>query len=274
MKYSNLLTILVVSYDGYSDLWNDFFKCKQYNWPDCPFETVLANNIKAYEKYNVKVINCGEYSQWSTRTRIALQKIKSKYVLFMLEDFFISSKVKTENILQALSLMEKEELLYYKLQTFSKINTPFFKNDKNLNIIPYDLKYGISLLAAIWDRNFFIQKVGTDDYNPWKFEADRNAECGQNAIDGAKVKYVFDNRNILNICHMVVQGKFIPWSIKEMKRKGFEIDTSYRSILGVKDGLIYRFKLLGAPLARSNPFIWRFLNLIGVRTVEEKHRNQ
>ena len=117
----NNLTILVVSYDGYRDMWNDFFNCKKLNWPDCPYETVLANNIDDFQYEGVRVINCGKDAQWSTRTRKALEAINTKYVCFMLEDFFISKKVETTVIEDVLKTMETNEIKYYKLLSLSKL---------------------------------------------------------------------------------------------------------------------------------------------------------
>ena len=200
----NNLTILVVSYDGYRDMWNDFFNCKKLNWPDCPYETVLANNIDDFQYEGVRVINCGKDAQWSTRTRKALEAINTKYVCFMLEDFFISKKVETTVIEDVLKTMETNEIKYYKLLSLSKFTTPYFNKSKGERIIPANLRYGVSLMAAIWNKDYFMNVVGQEDYNPWKFEVDRNVEI-QTAKSSDPICGIYNERNILQICHMVVQ---------------------------------------------------------------------
>ena len=56
MSNNSDLSIVVVSYDGYSDLWEDFFALKNKYWTDCPYPTYLANNIKEFQFMNVNVI--------------------------------------------------------------------------------------------------------------------------------------------------------------------------------------------------------------------------
>lgn len=233
----NDLTILVVSYDGYQDLWPDFFNCKNTYWPDCPFETVLANNTANVEFSDVRVINCGSDALWSTRTRQALGQINSKYVLFLLEDFYIAKKVDNNLVFGALELMKKQNIRYYKLLSLSKIRTTHFGGLKHLYAIPANYRYGISLMAAIWDTELLKEKVGVKDYNPWKFEIDRNDEALQ--ADSSLVG-VYDNRNILNICHMVVQGKYLPNALTKMRNRGYHLLNTNRTIMKGKEYLIYR----------------------------------
>ena len=271
LEYS--LTILVVSYDGYSDMWPDFFNCKTVNWPDCPFETVLANNEKDFNVEGVRVINCGKDALWSTRTRMALEQIETKYVCFMLEDFYIANKVDSQQIFDALSLMEKDSLLYYKLDSFSAIETPLYKGISYLKSIPANHKYGISLLSAIWDREFFIEKIGDGNYNPWKFEVDRNVEAEDPANTANSIVGVYDERDILNICHMVVQGKYLPEAVSFMKKNGYGFLNLDREVLHGKDLLVYRLRQAYVVAKRKMPWIRYFVDPFFKKySVSEKYK--
>ena len=267
----NRLTLLLVSYDGYSDMWPTFFECKKRFWKDCPYPMVLANNEKSVDIKDLHVINCGKEAQWSTRTRKALENIDTKYVMFLLEDLFISAEVKTEYIEEALDLMENDSIKYYKIMTFSKIKTPNYKGIKYLHRIPASLSYGISLQAAIWDKNHFLDMVGSDDYNPWVFEVDRLEE-EQMAEEPEKLLGVFDSRNILNICHMVVQGKYLPKAVSKMKSVGIEADTNTRDIMTFKENFVYRLKLLVSSYTDSHPKLRGFLRVLGPSSVVNNNK--
>lgn len=249
---SNDLTILIVSYDGYQDLWPDFFKCKQENWPDCPYETILSNNTAQFSFEKLKIINCGDDALWSIRTLKALDQVKTKYVLFMLEDFYISKPIKTEQIEDILQLMKRDNILYYKLLTILPFKTPHYNHSDFLHIIPANYRYGISLMAAIWETNFLRNKIGKKNYNPWKFEADRNEEAltANNGMVG-----VYDNRNVLNICHMVVQGKYLPRAIRQMNRNGYDFINLSRPIMHGKEYLIYKCTDIYYHLQHKFPWI-------------------
>lgn len=266
------LTLLLVSYDGYGDMWPTFFECKEKYWPDCPYQLVLVNNIKAFKKKNVRVINCGRDAQWSMRTRLALESIESKYVLFLLEDFFLSDKVNTTDIQGAINLMEADNLDYYKIMTFSKIKTKNYKRINYLHEIPADWPYGISLQAAIWKRDYFLKMVGTEDYNPWVFEVQRlNDE--KRAENPNSIVGVFDDRNILNICHMVVQGKYLPNAIRTMQKKGITIDLKSRNVMSWKESFTYRLKLIVSEFTDKHPKIRRIIGLLGPKSVVNRNRS-
>ncbi len=264
------LTILVVSYDGYSDMWPGFFACFRKYWPDCPYELVLANNQKQCPDPDVRVVNCGETAQWSTRTRTALEQIRTKYVCFLLEDFFLSGQVSTAYMEQALELMRTEKIDYYKLLSFSRINTPSYEKNPALRIIPADLPYGVSLLAAIWEREHFLSLIGDGDYNPWLFEARRIEEAKLAPRNNDTMVGVFDPANPLHICHMAVQGKYLPDAVRKMRGLGVDVDTRSRPVMAGKEYLKYRMKKLGASLAGKSPFIKKIALKLGFESVSDR----
>lgn len=264
------LSIVVVSYDGYNDMWNSFFECKEIFWPKCPYETLLANNIIDYHRVGVRTLNCGHEAQWSVRTRMALQSVKTKYVCFLLEDFFISSHVQTQNIENAIDLMESDNLKYYKLMSFSNIKAPNYKSYPHLIQIPDNYPYGISLMAAIWDKDFFLEKIGDGNYNPWKFEVDRLKE--ENNKTGDILLGVYDKSNPLNICHMVVQGKYLPPSVKHMKKCGVKIDLGARGVMSLWSYGIYLFKRWASQWSDRYPLLNKIIHLFYSGSVTAKFK--
>lgn len=266
------LTILLVSYDGYGDMWPAFFECKKKFWPDCPYPLVLANNVKPFVADNTRVINCGKDAQWSTRTRMALESIETKYVLFLLEDLFISDRVLTSSIQDALGLMERDGLDYYKIMTFSKVKTPLYKGVDYLHEIPASWPYGISLQAAIWNREHFLDMVGTEDYNPWFFEVQRLEE-EKTTRDPNRLVGVFDDRNILNICHMVVQGKYLPKAVETMQKKGINVDMKSREIMSGRESFVYGLKLFVSEFTDKHPSIRKLIGAIGPKSVVNRNKS-
>lgn len=268
---NNDLTFLIVSYDGYSDMWNTFFECKEKYWNDCPYEFVLANNTIEYVRRDVRVINCGKDAQWSTRTRMGLEAINTQYVCFLLEDFFISEDVDNQKIERAVKIMRDNGINYYKLMSLSKIRTPYFDKANKIRTIPANLKYGISLLAAIWERQHFLSLIGPEDYNPWKFEIDRNVDV-DNSRDDKSLVGVYDERNLLNICHMVVQGKYLPSAVSTMTKKGIIISTDKRGIHSTFFEKKNTLKDTFFPILRKSKLAGFIANIIGIETVTNKNK--
>ena len=263
------LTFLVVSYDGYSDMWDVFFECKEKFWKDCPYEFILANNTINYRREGVRVVNCGKNAQWSTRTRLGLEAINTPYVCFLLEDFFLSENIDNTLIEEAINLMKSDDIKYYKLLSLSKIKTSRYKNYSGLRVIPSDLKYGVSLLAAIWERKHFLEIIGPDDYNPWRFEIERNEET--NNREGV-IAGVYDERNILNICHMVVQGKYLPSAVRTMTKKNIKIPISTRGVHSVFFEFRNKLKDIFYPVFRKSKLLTCFADHVGINTVTKKNK--
>lgn len=246
------MTLLVATCDNYSDVWEDFFACKKINWPDCPFETVLVTEEKEAKGFDARTFKGGKENNWSTRMRLALESIDTKYICFLMEDFLLADPIETEEIHRLINLMERDKLRYCKLCEVGVIKTAHYQHYNYLRVIPENLRYGISLMAAIWDREFFLEKLGTGDYDPWQFEADRNREAQQasNQIIG-----LFDERDILHICQLVVQGKILPDAIRMMKKRGYIIQDKERVILSFQEDLMYKTKVRVARVAQKLPFL-------------------
>lgn len=262
------LTILIVSYDGYMDMWPMFFKCMHDNWPDCPYEVVLSNNEAPFEFEKVRVIHCGKNAQWSTRTRIALESISSKYVCFLLEDFYISEPVNTKDIEDAVLTMNTNSINYYKLMSLSTIKTKYYNREKGERIIPSNLKYGISLLAAIWNKDYFLELIGKEDYNPWRFEIERNKDA-DNVSD--TLVGIYNEMNLLRICHMVVQGKYLPSALRKMKERGYLISLEERGSHSWSFEIKNRIKDRLYPMLRQSRLLMKIADWLGVDTITRKN---
>lgn len=265
------LTILVVSTKSYSDLWEGFFSCKENFWNDCPYHTVLSTDVNNYTRQGVEVISTGTYSEWSVRAKNALNKIKTKYVCFLLEDFYITKKVDTKKIEQALEIMKRDNIRHYKLFSLSKIKTPTYKENEYILTIPESLPYGLSLIAGIWEKDFFLQKIGNGIYNPWKFEVDRLEE-EKKSNGSMRLVGLFDKRNILNITHMVVQGKYLRKSYKTISKINPSYLSNTRKKMSLIDALLYRSKSMLSDLKKNSHFVEYLLSPLNKYSVTSRNK--
>lgn len=244
------MALVIIGFDGYKDVWNHYFYLLHKFWEDNPFPVYLINNEESGEEYKgVTTINCGKDAEWSRKAQIAVQQVKEKYICLLLEDFFTRDYVDTKKVEKALAFIKEKNIKYYKLTTFSKFHTPHYGNYKFLYTIPKNKPYGISLQAAIWEKDFLKEKLGTDNYNAWTFEKDRiDEETRENVpLDGC----VFDDRNILQIEHMIVQSQYLPPAIHYFKSIGYEIDLIERSMMGKKQYFIYSSKRFWSDILSS-----------------------
>ena len=238
------LTVLIVGFDGYVDVWNHDIELMNKFWRERP-RTILANSELNPHYENVEVINTGPNSEWSKKVQFALDKINTPYVMLLLEDFFITDYVDNDRLESVMKLIKEDGIKFYQIsvqlikQNWEK-GRPY-KNNKDIIIIPSDKKYGINLQAAIWEKKFLLNTVGTGNYNAWEFEVN---QLGADNYNRERVEFLIDRRNVLNITHTVVQSKYLRSAKKKLAKMGIKIPEEERKQLSKSDDFKYTLKLL------------------------------
>lgn len=239
------LSILVLSCDAYSDLWDDFFNLRDKYWNETSISWYLVTESKKYYRKNVNVINCGYELNWTGRLRHAVTTINTQYIGVFLEDYFITDYVDTDRIYNLLIEMHDSGVTYLNLgDVFNSIigmkDKTYFK--EGLIVIPQHKKYGISAAAAIWDCSFLLEKLGADDYSAWQFEIERCKEAA--SLQGLGGFLLCDEQKSFNVSELpvVIQGKFYPKTIRYFKNRGYSINTSTRGMMSLKQVILYQLK--------------------------------
>src|SRR5882762_11753556 len=88
----NRLSIVVQTCDKYFDLWGPFYTLFGRYWHDCPFPIYHVSETKVLNLQKVTPVTTGNL-EWSARLLAALNQIESRYVLVLLDDYFLLKKV-------------------------------------------------------------------------------------------------------------------------------------------------------------------------------------
>ena len=231
MEYKDKITMLLLSCDGYSDLWDDFFNLKEKFWPDCQYKWYVVTESKDYQRTKVEAIKCGKELNWAGRFRKAVQYVESPLVGVFLEDYFINSPIDNERINGLVNFMIDKSVDFLDLGNVfrHKIDAPgkqYYAD--HLVIIDRHLRYGLDTAAAIWKKEYLLEKLGGEDYSAWKFEADRVAEAasekGYNGLILADDRISFN----VSVIPVVVQGMFYPPIKDDFRKRGYEIQSKRR----------------------------------------------
>lgn len=241
---NNDLSILVLSCDGYSDIWDNFFDLKEKYWPDCPFATYLVSESVNYERTGVHMILAGN-GNWSSRYKFAVEQVRTPYICPFFEDFFISDIVDNERILDILQYMKDNEVDFINMDDGFRniLNQQDLRiMDKSLAVIPPHLAYGVDTAASIWRRSYLLETLGDGDYSAWQFELDRCIQA--KTEDGIPGRILIDLRQSLNVSTIpvVIQGKYYPPALKAFEKWGYIIDTGNRKIMNSFEVFIYYLK--------------------------------
>jgi len=170
------VTILVSSCDKYAPLWDPFFVSLFKQWPSLMQDNrelpimLIANN-KFFSNPRVKTLNIPNEISWSDNMITALNQVNTKYVLVVLDDYWINSPVDEQRLHEIYSTMQQEDAAMLHVS----VNDPRWQPGVKHAIVPnllYTNKfkhYKATLQLAIWNTEAlkFLLRPGE---SPWDFE--------------------------------------------------------------------------------------------------------
>ncbi|KKF50430.1 hypothetical protein [Streptococcus uberis] len=270
MKNLENVSLLIIGYDPYKDVWDHYFELLNKYWPNRP-KTYLATNTLIPDYKDVTVLPTSENAEWSKKVYDSLTYIDTDYVILLLEDFFTTRTVENRKIYDLLEIIKENQIQYCKLLNQAKFRGKTFKNYEYLRISEKSDTYAISLQPAIWEKSFLKECVGPDNYNAWIFELHKAKKFN---INNDRINVISDDRNILEITHAIVQSKYLRKAVRVFKRQNYKLNLSKRGVMSVSDTIKYRSKIFFAQYTPK--VLWNTFKAVGrvlnVNFVSDKYK--
>lgn len=180
-------SLLINSCDAYKDILDTFFELLHRFWPNLALPIYLSTESLEYKNkyFDIKNIHpSNKNCAWTIRISESLNQIKSKYVLFMLDDFFLYDNVDIKAFNRCIEWMEKNSkiasFIYYPIYAKSEEcnYTGFKKVNKNSAYVI------VPAILGLWRKEKLLKY--TKDYNEdiWLWE--------KNATERYKTKFFRD----------------------------------------------------------------------------------
>ncbi len=158
-----MLSIIVLSSDGYSDCWIPFFKFFKNNFPNLDeYEVILSTNTKdfTYDGLEIKVLKNGAETPWSKRLKMSIKEAAHDLVFVLAEDMVLRSPMDKKLFEQYLSqIRDNKEIDHIRmLSTFDRTmvkKSPF----EGLDEIEDKTKLRFLYLPAIWKKKVLMKYV-------------------------------------------------------------------------------------------------------------------
>ncbi|HEY3453480.1 MAG TPA: glycosyltransferase family 4 protein [Bryobacteraceae bacterium] len=235
-------SVLVVSCDRYCDLWVPFFHQFHQYWPDCPFPVYLGANSASYDDPCVYMLQSGADESWSKNLKFFLSRIPTRYVLVLLEDFFLDGPVSNSSLLGHLEALE---LLGGTVLRLAPNPPPdlCLENFPGVGEIHRQAAFRVSAQPGIWNRNALIA-ILRDEESAWDFE--HLGTERSRADDGG---YYCAQVSSLPCWHVVERGKWFRPAARYYRKLNIGCDFAVRPTMST---LTAMKKFAGRQLRRKS----------------------
>lgn len=224
MNFEDQLSILVVSCDKYSDLWDTFlFLWKRY-WSDCPYQVALGSNYKKADYPGVIPILIGEDTSWTNNVKTMLEQIKTPYVMMMLEDFFLCKPVKGKSISDLLKYTIENDVDCMRVTAAMPLKK-VTNRELGIGPIEHGTPYYVSCHPAFWKKATLLELL-RDGYSAWDFEEKNSSES--RFFD---YKFMSTTTPRIFMRNGVERGKYYKSTLRFLKKEGISVDLSSRGII-------------------------------------------
>jgi hypothetical protein len=216
------VSAVVLSHDGYADLWPVFFELLFRFWPDLPYPVHLVSNRLVFPDDRVIPVRVGDDRSWSQTLARALEHIPGRYVLLMLDDYFLVGAVDTARIARLHAAMVKLGAAYLRLVPAPKPDSPC-PGFSDIGYIKKGAPYRASLQVAFWERGALLRLLREDE-TAWDFELKGSRRSDQISYPFLSV---YDAR-ALPYRHAVRRGRWMPHAIRQFAALGITVDCANR----------------------------------------------
>lgn len=264
-------SVIISTCDKFSDLWDANITLLEKNWGKRGVDTFLVTDKPTDRHFdNVNIIAAGEGTEITERLAAAIEEIKTEYVVFLLDDYFLTKPVDTAKIDYCMAVMEKENLDYLRLYTF--INAKYFKEKlsgyDDIYRVTTEARYNINLYPCGLSVKFLKETLKGEKRNAWQYEVSLT-KIG--AAFGAKC--ALTNPNAMDMLDVVRKGKLIRRAKRYLDKHG--LYHGNRPVLDifttVKLGTIYKLKVI-LPRGFTN-FVRRVLKKCGKKFYSDEYEN-
>lgn len=230
-----MLSIIILSSDGYSDCWDPLFASFEKNFPGMDgYQIILSTNTKDYNYpgQNITCLKNGMDTAWSKRLQLSLDQAESDAVLVMVEDFFLLSKMNEDLFLKFLNLVTtRPDVDHIRLVYNGKKVLPIPTDNKYLDRIPGFGKHRFLFLPGLWKKKV-LKKYLVDFETPHMAEKMGNYRSWimKDNFYCVSKEYIEENGRFYDCATSgaIIKGKWGSWLPERMKENGIEIDYSKR----------------------------------------------
>jgi hypothetical protein len=236
-EFNKDFSILVATSDSYISLMEGFIYFLGKNWPMNPLDVFVSFESKKYDNLgNATSVIC-QSSDWSKRIFKTLEQIKTKYIIFLLDDYWSFEKVNEDVLFEVFRFTKNNDVDYITfLNERSSIN--YFHKLVNVyeanNIFFYQKfkgkKSDYFIGAGGIYKVEFLKKVLRKRETAWTFESNasyrylkfKETKCYIYSLNQDPMGYLYGG--------VIHKGKVRPEANKYLEEFGFNLSWENKKV--------------------------------------------
>jgi hypothetical protein len=247
-RYSieNKYCIFLYSHSDYSDVWDlTFGQIKKHINLDEVSIYLCVDKLNNYNLDNrIKVLFYDDKLCYTERVLSNIKNLQYDYILFLHEDWVITNTYNNNYVLELIKFMRKNNILHirsYKAYGGHKNDPINIRDTNNLNLekIPNDAGYLISLQPGLWCYQTFVSLYSFNAHRPNLLEIITNEDCSfKNKLTD---KFFYENVRLSEDSilfphiHSITNGKWVisndSYNKFELLFKEYNINTDIRGVM-------------------------------------------
>lgn len=275
-----MVSVIVLSSDGYDDCWNPFFDLFAKNFPQAKnYEIILSTNSKDYhhEELKINVIRHGMIP-WSKRFKDSVKQAKHETIFMLVEDDFLKSPMDPNKFDEFVQLIQSDTGIDHirLLSTFERTKMTSHRIGILEEIAP-KTKLRLTYLPGLWKKDVLLKYL-VDYESPFMAEkiADWKSWLYKDGFYAVSREYVDLNGQFYDgmASGGIFRGKWADWVVPFFKKNNIEIDydirgfatDEFRSTTRLKS----RIDLLKNPITTIRSFLSLSMVYLKVKILKSK----
>lgn len=163
--------MLILSCDGFSDLWSGHIKQLQKHWPDHGMRTAIVTDKETTLSFpGIEILPVCNAPEWTDRLKAALRTVTTEYVFITLDDYYLIQNVDNKRISALLAAMDLNKIDYLRLFSQPERATMApIPGCKKLFSVDTQYVYSVNLYSGIWKKDFMFSTV-RESKTIWQYE--------------------------------------------------------------------------------------------------------
>lgn len=226
--------VLVLSSDGYADLWPTFFEQFRRRWPECPYPVYLGTNTRVFTDHAfITTVRSGRDENWSTAARKILDQVRQPYLMVLLEDLLLIQDVDGNSVAETFAFMQRGSINHIQLACSLPSDGG---GAGRYGTIARGAPYRVNV-CGFWNKAT-LQSLLLDGESPWNFEI--MGSYRSSYLDG----FLRMHEPPLRLVNLVEKGLFLPAAVQYCREHGINPSTDSRGIAHGCRGIVSLVKAL------------------------------